>query len=190
MIFKRMIISAGTLAAGMFILTASVSAQDTKTTADTTERPAQAERRERPFGKRPGFREFGGRGGHHRRLHHGGRAFLRGLDLTEAQRTQIRGILEANRPDRERMEAIRPLIDAKRNGTITTAQQEQLDTFRTSAREKARSLKQQIESILTPEQKAQIEQRKQEMKTRMEERRRLREERQKDRPTETTKPVQ
>lgn len=190
MSFRSKTVLVGALVAGTLVLTASVSGQDTKTAPDNTDRPAKVERGDRPFGMHPGMGRFGRGGRHHRGMHRGARAFLRGIDLTEAQRVQIRSIFEANRPIRENMEAIRPLIEAKRNGTITPAQQEQLDSFKASAKERARSVRDQIMAVLTPEQKAQIEQKKLEMKTRMEERRRLRDEQKKARPAETVKPVQ
>lgn len=104
-------------------------------------------------------------------MRHGGgmMRMMHELNLTEAQKTQIHSIMEANKPDRANFEAIRPLMEAKRNGTITAEQQAQLDQFRTASREKLRGVHEQIMNVLTAEQKAQLEAKKAEMKARREE---------------------
>ena len=190
MSIKHILSPVAVIMTGLFKLTGTGAAQETTNTPNAAERSAKPDGREGDRDRKFADGRFRKHGGHRRGMMRGRRAFLGGLELTEAQRAQIRSIRETNRPDRANMEAIRPLIEAKRNGTITAEQQQQLDTFRNNAREKARSVRDQIEAILTPEQKARVEQKRQEMKTRMEEHRRLREERKKDRPTDTTKPVQ
>jgi Spy/CpxP family protein refolding chaperone len=69
------------------------------------------------------------------------------------------------------MDQMHTLMEAKRDGTITPEQQEQLKTLRQQGKEKAQSIHQQIQAILTPEQIAQIEKNKQERKERWEQRR-------------------
>jgi len=127
-------------------------------------------------------------------MRHGGGMMhmMQDLNLTEAQKTQIHSILEANKADRSNFEAIRPLMEAKRNGTITPDQQAQLDQFRNAGRERMRGVHEQIMNVLTAEQKAQLEAKKAEMKARRDEFRQkheqYRQQRQAARATTTEKP--
>jgi protein CpxP len=146
------------LAFGVF---GTISFAQTTTPTD----PAQKQDRE---GR--GFRREGrpdGPGGRH-----GGPAGfgeLRGIDLTDAQKQQVKSIFESNKPDEATMTQMRTLVEAKRNGTITADQEAQLKALREQGQAKRESIHQQILSILTPEQKQQIEQRRQEMQKRREE---------------------
>ncbi|HEX9961861.1 MAG TPA: Spy/CpxP family protein refolding chaperone [Pyrinomonadaceae bacterium] len=145
-----------------------VMAQDNRSTTpqDDTQKMERMERKEgrRGFGKRDGMRR-GGRGF--------GMHGLRQLNLTDAQKEQIRTIMESRRGNREanqtQREELRQIIEAKRSGTITAEQQERLRAFRDQRRENARQLHEQILAILTPEQKTQLEQIKQERKQRHQE---------------------
>ena len=114
---------------------------------------------------RHGKRGMGGRG----------HEMLRGLDLSEVQKTQLRSIHEANKPSQEVREEMKLLRMAKKAGTITADQQFRIDTLKTQAKEKHQSVKTQIDAILTPDQKAQIATKKAEMKVRMQDRRQQRE---------------
>jgi len=86
---------------------------------------------------------------------------------------------------------MRTLHEAKRSGTITAEQEARLQAIRAEEKNKAKSVHEQVLAILTPEQKAQLEQRKQEMRQRMEERRQQMEQRRQQRdlsrPKDTTK---
>jgi protein CpxP len=82
-----------------------------------------------------------------------------GLNLTDAQKTQIHSILDANKPNREEMRA---LWEAKKNGTLTAEQQTRLDTLHQQMKANMKSTHEQILNVLTPEQKAQLKQRMQE----------------------------
>jgi Spy/CpxP family protein refolding chaperone len=115
---------------------------------------------------------------------------LFGIDLTDAQKAEIHKILEANKPDRAALQEVRTLAKAKFAGTITADQQARLDALKADAKEKARSVHAQLEAVLTPEQKAQLEQRKQEMKGRMQEFRQKMQERHQlhQKKTTTTEP--
>ncbi len=177
------------LVAGIAIFSIGGFAQDTKTSAttptDKTDRPARGE------GREFGGRKHGGEGmaGHGHRGGPGGMMHgLRGIDLTDAQKTQIHSIMEANRPDKANFETMRPLMQAKRNGTITADQQAQLKAFKEESRAKAKSVHEQIMAVLTPEQKQQIETRKQEMKQHMEQRRQEWQQRKQKPATTTDKP--
>ena len=108
------------------------------------------------------------------------------LELTDAQKTQIQSIMAANKPSAEAREEMRTLMMAHRTGTLTTAQQERFEAIRTQRQEKGRAVHEQIMGVLTAEQKAKIETRKQEMRQRMEERKANRGLRQ-TKPVETVK---
>jgi Spy/CpxP family protein refolding chaperone len=108
-----------------------------------------------------------GRGGFG--MHGGMFRMLHGLDLTDSQKTQIHSIMEANKPDQATMEEFRTLGKAKHEGTLTAEQQDRLKTLRSQQMEKMKGIHQQIIAILTPDQVAKMEQRKQEMKQRRQE---------------------
>jgi len=163
------------LFAGIFVVSAFAvagSAQETKEVPK--EGAVKAERKARGVEGR----EMRGKGRHGDRMGHG----IRGIDLTDAQREQIKKIREGNKPDAAVFEEMKTIMTARRAGTATTEQEARLQTLKAQRKEKAQAVRAQIQAVLTPEQKAQIEQRKQEMKQRMQERRQQRQ-------TERTKPT-
>ncbi|MEO6052220.1 MAG: Spy/CpxP family protein refolding chaperone [Pyrinomonadaceae bacterium] len=175
------------------ILTAAISVaafsvfsfgQDSKPATTTTEK---VERHARGEGRELGKRKFGreGFGGKHGRRE-GMMGLMRDIKLTDAQKEQIKAIRLANKPDRSNFEAMRTIMSAKRDGTITADQEAQLKAFKEQARAKGQLVHQQIEAVLTAEQKAQIETRKQEMKQKREEFRKQRELRKANPPAATT----
>ena len=184
MSFKNKLFSVLTLAVAMVAFSVFTFAQDDKTTTTTTDKVDHAGKRgDRGFGKRKGGRVgFEGRRGGFGMM--GG---LRGINLTDAQKAQIKSIHEANKPDPSIMTEMRNLMQAKRDGTITADQQARLKALRKQGFVKGRSVHDQILGVLTAEQKAQIEQRKQEMKQRFEKRRQERLE--KKTTTTTDKPI-
>jgi Spy/CpxP family protein refolding chaperone len=100
---------------------------------------------------------------------------LHDINLTDAQKEQIHKIMQANKPDDATMNELRAIHEARMAGTeITPEQKERLEALREQGREKAKSVHEQIMGLLTAEQKAQIESRKQEMKQRFEEHRQKR----------------
>ncbi len=169
MSLKRKIISAIISTFAVIAFTTFVSAQDAdKAQQDSTQK---REKRERGFGQKRGF-------GDKRGMRGGG--IMRGfkqLNLTEAQKQQIHSILEANKPDKSSFEAIRPLMEAKRNGTLTEEQKQQLESFRAQQKQKHDLVRQQVLGVLTTEQVAQLEKMKEEMKQKREERKQMRQER-------------
>ena len=181
-----------TLGAAVFAFSAIGMAQEVTNT--TPEKVEKVKGDHRGHGKRGEFGgkfgKFGkfGRGGHRGMGMMGGRGmgFFRGIELTEAQKAQFKAIHEANMPSQELREEMHTLMMAKRAGTITADQQTRIDTLKAQAKEKHAAVKAQIDAILTPEQKEQIEKRKVEMKQRMEERRKLRQERKAAQPVTTT----
>ncbi|HJS51739.1 MAG TPA: Spy/CpxP family protein refolding chaperone [Pyrinomonadaceae bacterium] len=154
-------------------------AQDTKADAKTGDSKIERKR------DRAGRGMFGGGFG---RLGRG----LFGVELTDAQKAEVRRILEANKPNRAALQEVRTLARAKWEGTLTADQQARLDTLRAETKAKAKSVHEQLLAVLTPEQKTQLEQRKQEMRTKMQEmRQKMKEHRQlhqkKTTTTDTTK---
>ena len=168
MSLKAKLFSIITLAAGIVVFSTGAFAQDDKTTTTTTTTPDKVERRHKGDGKM------------------GDKGMMRALNLTDAQKEQIRSIRMANKPDKATMEEFRTLAKAKHDGTITADQQTRLSALKTQAREKAKSVHEQVLGVLTAEQKAQIETRKTEMRQRMEERKQMRQ--QKPAATTTEKP--
>ncbi len=140
-------------------------AQDSSTTAPNSDR---SEKRMKGEGRGEHQGKFGreGQGGRHG----GMMRMLHGLDLTEAQKTQIHAIFEANKPDQATREEAKTLAQAKRAGTITPEQQERLTALKTQGMEKMRSVHGQIIAILTPDQVTKLEQKKAEMQQRMQNR--------------------
>lgn len=184
MSLKNKLFSGVALATAVFAFSAIGFGQEATTTTTDSVEKVKGEHRghgKRGFGRgdmdgRHGKRGMGGRG----------RGMLRGLDLSEAQKTQLRAIHEANKPSQEVREEMRSVLMAKRAGTITADQQLRIDTLKTQGKEKHRAVKAQIAEILTPEQKAQIETKKAEMKVRMQERRQQRELRKATAPAATS----
>lgn len=140
----------------------------------------KAEKRSRAFGKKgdalgmhPGMRGgmMGMRG--MRGMRFGG---LRGIQLTDAQKEQIKAIHEANKPNDANREEMKTLMQAKRAGTITAEQEARLKAIHESAKTRMKDVHAQILNVLTAEQKAQIEQRRNQMQQRREEFRQKRQE--------------
>ena len=171
MSFKRKLVSAVTTGFAVVAFSTFVSAQDnTKTDQDSNQKREWRGKGDKRGGFGKGMR--GGRGGMHG---------LRGIDLTDAQKEQIRTIMAANRPDEASMQEMRTLMQAKREGTITAEQKERFKSLREQGRLKAEQTHQQVLAILTPEQRQQYEAKKAEMKQKWEERRQERRERRQNR---------
>lgn len=96
---------------------------------------------------------------------------LRGLNLTDEQKAQLRTIREANRPDPGTVQETRTLIQARRSGTITPEQETRLNELQTQARERAQNVRTQVEGVLTPEQLQTVQNRREHRQERREERR-------------------
>ncbi len=173
MSLKRKIISAiiSTFAVASF--TTFVVAQNNSTNTQEQD-SANQQRRER------GERRGGGKRNGFGREHRGGGMMhgLGKLNLTDAQKEQIRTIMQANRPDRNSFEEIRALVEAKRNGTITAEQTEKLKSFNEAQKQKREEVKTQIFAVLTNEQRAEYEKMKAERQQRREERQKMRQNRQ------------
>lgn len=176
MSFKSKFIALLTIGGATVAFSAVGMAQDKTVTPQT-----KAETKDKGDGHRGpgrfGKEGFGGRrGGPGMRAGGGPMGLLRGLNLTDAQKTQIQAIMASNRPNlsTESREEMRNLMMARRTGTLTTAQEDKLKSMRTAGEAKAQSVHEQILGVLTAEQKAQIEQRKTQVKDRMQQRKQFR----------------
>jgi len=168
MSLKSKISSAFTLAFAVVAFATFVSAQDA---AKTESNPQKFERGDHQRGM------HGERGGHDG-MRRGGMFGLRGIELTDAQKEQIRQIHEANKPTEAQMAEMKAMHESFKNGgEPTEAQREQMKAFRQQMRAKQESVRAQILAILTPEQRQQLEAQKAEREKRREEFRQQREQR-------------
>lgn len=180
MSLKNKFFSVITLAFAIVGFTTFVSAQQ------TTEQSTEGVQKQRKFERR-GMGERGMRKGMKGGKHGGfGMRGLNRLNLTDAQKTQIQGIFEtaraANQPFHQEM---RDLIQKKRGGTITEAEQARFDQLKTQMKASGEQTRNTILSILTVEQRQQLDQMKQEMQKRREERKERRQNRQRPNTSET-----
>lgn len=157
-----------TAVAGAVVFAGSAMAQET-TAPKADDKGRHHEKGDHKFGgkRHGGFGKHGGfgmRGG-----------MFRDLNLTDAQKEQIKQIREANKPNKENFESMKAIMKAKRDGTITAEQEAQLKAFREDRQAKMRAVHEQMLAVLTAEQKATLEQKKAEMKQKREEFRKNRE---------------
>jgi Spy/CpxP family protein refolding chaperone len=135
------------------ILTASAFAQtNTPTPSGTDNAPMRGR-----MGRRGGMERQGreGRGGDGQG---GERRALRRLNLTEAQQQSLRGIEERyGQSFKAQREELRGFMEIRRGGgTLTAAQQERARTLREQMRDNAARMRDEIRSLLTPEQQEQL----------------------------------
>nr|MBA3633515.1 Spy/CpxP family protein refolding chaperone [Acidobacteriota bacterium] len=166
MSFKQKFISAVTLAFAIIAFTTFVSAQDISTTQPQDSESKQQKRERRGFGKR------GERGDKHR----GGKMHgLEQLNLTDAQKTQIKSLMESSRTANQgTFQEMRDLKMKKRDGIITTEEQARMQQLKTQMKATAEQTHSSILAVLTPEQRAQLEQIKEQHKQQREKRREMR----------------
>ena len=97
----------------------------------------------------------------------GKRRFLRELNLTDAQKEQLRAAARQNREaTKTQREELRQLAEKRRGGTLSTAEQARIRALRDEIRSSMRNNHANLAGILTPEQKAKLEQIKSERKDR------------------------
>ena len=167
MSLKSKLSSVFTLAFAVVSFTVFASAQETPKTQDESGR--KAERGFRHGGER-GMR--GGRHGGFRGMHG-----LRGIQLTDAQKEQLRTNHEANKPDEATMAELKAIREVRKSGAeLTDAQKERLKAIHGQMRAKRESMKAQVLGILTVEQRQQLETQKAEREKRREEMRQRRQE--------------
>ena len=184
MSFRKRTLPVLALAVG---LAGAAFAQDSKTTTpDATKKAERHDRAGRDHAMRGLGKGMMGRRGGFGRLD-GMKGGFAGITLTDAQKAQIKQIREANQPDKALMDEVRTIMQARRNGgTVTDAQKARIKEIRDQQQAKAKSVREQIQNVLTADQKAQIEKRHTEMKQRREEFQKKREEFRKNRPNRTT----
>ena len=163
----------GALALGLLLAAVSAAfAQQQPAPPQTDQNDPQA-RRERimrgPRGPRP-MRERGERGPRPGREQGPGseRRVLRQLDLTDAQRQQLRDV-ESRYAEtfRTRREELRKLQEARRGGgALSAEQQARVRQLREEMRANADRMRGEIQNLLTAEQRTQIQQRREQMKQR------------------------
>ena len=157
MSIKNKLISTLALSGAVLAFSAAVSAQEAA--------PSTMEKTEKVY-KRGGHGDKQKMGGRHRM---GGRRgmMMRGIELSESQKAQLKAIHEANKPSESAMNEMRELRMVKRAGTLTADQQTRFAALKAERKAKHTAVKAQIDSILTADQKQQIETRKVEMKQKM-----------------------
>ena len=152
------------IALGLAASMVGVGAAQQTTPAPERDGGSDGQRYER-MGRRRGPHKMGGE------RHGGGLRLLRQLNLSDAQRQQIRGIHEsyAKRTEAQR-EELRQLSHAKREGgELTPEQHSRARQLRTDLRATSESLHGEVLGVLTPEQRTQLEQLMKERKQRHEE---------------------
>lgn len=176
MSLKQKFISAVTFVFAIFALTTFAAAQDNGVNSQNSS-DKREKREHRKFGenRRGGFEK-------EMRGEHGEKMMTRGLEklnLTDAQKAQVRQIVESSRAaSQSAFEQLRALRMKKRDGSITAEEQTRLDALKTQLKASAEQTQNSILAILTAEQRAQLEQIKAERKQKMRERREMRENRQ------------
>jgi Spy/CpxP family protein refolding chaperone len=173
---NRKIFTAMTLAIAVFALSTFVSAQDT-TKSDAPTSPVK-EGKMRKRGGKGMNREFRGEGMHGRQGGHSFMRSLRGIELTETQKTQIKSIMESNKTAFQgQHEQMKALMLKKREGSLNDADKAQLEQFKIERKAAAEQMKITVTALLTPEQTAKLAQMKAEREQRMLERKQRWEER-------------
>jgi len=169
MALRTKIISSITLVFAIGAFSVFASAQSTSETPNADANKAEKHER-KGFGKRDGkFGRRGGRGMMGRHGMRGGMGMFRGIELTDAQKEQIKALRMANKPSEETMALMKSVRETRKaGGTVSEDQKAQLKQLRDARREKAQAMHTQIMGILTPEQKAQLDARKAEMKQKRE----------------------
>lgn len=101
---------------------------------------------------------------------------LRELNLTEAQQQQVRAVFDrfnaSIKPQRDQLMALRDQFEA---GNAPADAQERVKALRAQIHESSKSMRAEILSILTPEQRTKLEQTEKERKARRDEMRQRRE---------------
>jgi Spy/CpxP family protein refolding chaperone len=159
MSFKRKFISTVSLALAVGTFSTFVAAQDSTTTTQT-----DSTKKERKFERRAdGLR---GEGKGMRGGKHGGDRMLMGalrrLNLTDAQKEQIKTIHENNKPNQALHEEMRGLAQKRRDGGSLTEQElTRLKEIRNQMQASAEQTHKAVLAVLTDEQRTQLQQMKQ-----------------------------
>lgn len=173
MSLKRKLISTVTLTFAIAAFTTFASAQNT-----TTQTPNSADKQQRnergEFGKRNGGGRKFGKEGHGKG---GDRLMVREfsqLNLTDAQKAQIKSLTEASRAANQgTYQELRGLMMKKRDGSITADELTRFETLKDQTKASAKQTNNSILALLTAEQRVQLDQIKAARKQKMEERRQM-----------------
>ena len=136
------------------LLTAFGSVTQAQQPQPSTQNPTPGTETARPFGRKEGrgFRHGPGPGGRFRP-----RA-LRELNLTDAQKEQVRSIFQQNFAGNKSVrEELQQLGEKRRQGTLTAEDQARARTLHEQMRASMKDSKTKIEALLTAEQKAKAE---------------------------------
>ena len=175
MSFKRKLISAATSTLAVVAFSTFVSAQDTTTKKEDGSMQKQEMREQRRGGKRGDKGMRGGKHGVDKMLMRA----LGKLNLSDAQKEQVRGISETFKTSTQtQREELRTLGMKKRDGIITADEQARFKEIRTQLKASGEQMHNSVLAILTAEQRTQLDQMKEEMKQKMMERRQNRQNRQ------------
>lgn len=171
MSFKRKFISTVglALAVGTFSTFAAAQNSSTNNQTDATKKEGKFERRADGEGFRGGKGMRGGKHGGDRMM----MGALRRLNLTDAQKAQIKTIFETNKLNQAQFGEMRGLMQKKRDGSITEQEQARLVEIRNQAKANAEQTRNSVLAVLTDEQRTQLEQLKQEKQQRHGEFRRM-----------------
>ncbi len=107
---------------------------------------------------------------------------LRGIKLSDGQKEQLKVIMETSKPSDSSRAEMETIMAARRNGTITSDQKTRMEAIHNDMKQKQEFIHLQVMSILTPEQKQQIETSKAEREKRMAERREMRKQQKMEKP--------
>lgn len=100
---------------------------------------------------------------------------IRGLDLTDAQKAQVKIVLDNFKMDESTRTELKAIMQAKADGTATEEQNARLKAIHEQKKQNNELIRIQVEALLTPEQKEKLETRRAERQKRMEERKKMRE---------------
>jgi Spy/CpxP family protein refolding chaperone len=161
MSFKHKFISTVGLALAVGTFSTFVAAQDNSATTqtDSTKKERKFERRGNGMRLDKGMR--GGKRGDRMLM-----GAFRNLNLTDAQKEQIKTIHETNRPTQAQHEEMRALAQKRRDGSITEQDQARLKEIRNQMRASAEQTHKAVLAVLTAEQRTQLEQIKSEKRER------------------------
>jgi Spy/CpxP family protein refolding chaperone len=160
--------SISALAVAFVVFGGYAAAQDTAAPSqDGVQKTEKQYKRGMKAGKRGGMRG----------MHRGGFG-LHGIELTDAQKEQIKAIRMANKPSEAEMAEMKSIREARKaGGELTADQKAKMQAFRDARKAKMETVHAQILAILTPDQRTQLEAKKAEMQQRREEFRQKRQER-------------
>lgn len=198
---KNRFLSIVTVAIVLAVTSMVSFAQETKTEAPKTDKVQKIEKRQfqgRFDGTCPqcGMGRMGrmGRMGHMGGMMAMRGGAMRGIGLTDAQKEQIKAIREANKPDPALRDELRTIRQSRKAGADLTAEQiARIHAIQDQMRIKSQNTHDQIQNVLTAEQKAEFTKRRTEMQSRREQMmKRSREFRQQrmNRPADPAKPAE